>query len=355
MPAKDPSNSCEHHLNIQSTESPRQPHVHPAATSSPATVQLGPHPSLTSVKPRSRFSAYVSPPPLQPDPSNHLESPCILRKSDDDQDPFCKSFSLHNHHHQHHGHPRCSKWTALIESSLLVATFSVLIFTLSLHPLRNRLVLSLLLWKWVLLTLLLLSGRRISVFIDRTVIWLLNCYFDVRKSSVPIHCIFQARFAPGIGLCMWAILLVLYWKIMTKTAAREYHYHSLPRIINRILATILWSSLIWAVKTVVFRWMVSSFYKRLFFKWVKDIIYYRDVIRVLDGPKIGSCECEDDERPALRKKEEEEELAAARQLVRMIDDSTQLKDRLTDDEFDSHRAKQLFQHVSEPADPDSHK
>ncbi|XP_059302800.1 LOW QUALITY PROTEIN: mechanosensitive ion channel protein 6-like [Lycium ferocissimum] len=176
----------------------------------------------------------------------------------------------------------------LLSLILIIAAF---VSSLAIPVLREKRVFELELWKWELMVLVLISGRLVSGWLIRLVVYFIERNFLWRKRV--LYFVYGLRNA--VQNCIWLSLVLIAWQsIFDKKVERVTHGKVLPYV-SRIWVCLLVGTFIWLLKTLLVKVLAMSFHVNAFFDRIQESLFNQYVIETLSGPPIVEIEHEQEE------------------------------------------------------------
>ncbi|KAG0462145.1 hypothetical protein HPP92_020621 [Vanilla planifolia] len=165
----------------------------------------------------------------------------------------------------------------LIGLFIVVATLAC---SLTIRTLSRRTIWGLHLWKWEALLLVLISGRLLSGWAIRIVVFFLERNFLLRKRF--LYFVYGVRKA--VQNCIWLGLVLLAWhflfdkKVVSETKALSY--------VTKILFCLIVATVLRLIKTLLLKVLASSFHVSTYFDRIQEALFNQYVIETLSGPPL---------------------------------------------------------------------
>lgn len=173
----------------------------------------------------------------------------------------------------------------------LILLVAALICSLTINVLKKRDIFGLELWKWVVMVLVLISGRLVSGWGIRIVVFFVERNFLLRKRV--LYFVYGLRNA--VQNCVWLALVLIAWQcIFDKKVERVTKAKVLPYV-TRVWVCLLVGTLIWLVKTLLVKVLASSFHVNTFFDRIQESLFNQYVIQTLSGPPLIEIQHEQEE------------------------------------------------------------
>ncbi|XP_020599120.1 mechanosensitive ion channel protein 6-like [Phalaenopsis equestris] len=174
---------------------------------------------------------------------------------------------------------KISKW-AILELIGLFLVLGALICSLAMPKLARQTVWGLHLWKWELLVLVLMSGRLLSGWLVRIIVFFLERNFFLRKRF--LYFVYGVRRA--VQNCIWFGLVLLAWhflfdkKVVGETKVLSY--------ITKILFCLIVATVLRLIKTLLVKVLASSFHVSTYFDRIQEALFNQYIIETLSGPPL---------------------------------------------------------------------
>ncbi|KAL2522290.1 Mechanosensitive ion channel protein 6 [Forsythia ovata] len=188
---------------------------------------------------------------------------------------------------------RKMKFSALsiLQLVSLILIIAALVCSLTINLLKKRIIFKLQLWKWELMVLVLISGRLVSGWGIRIVVFLFERNFMLRKRV--LYFVYGLRNA--VQNCIWLALVLIAWQcIFDKKVERLTNKDVLPYV-TKIWVCLLVGTLIWLFKTLLVKVLASSFHVSTFFDRIQESLFNQYVIETLSGPPLIEIQHEQEE------------------------------------------------------------
>ncbi|XP_023741447.1 mechanosensitive ion channel protein 6 [Lactuca sativa] len=176
---------------------------------------------------------------------------------------------------------RYNKWT-LLQLFGLILILAALICSLTIPYFKNKEIYDLVLWKWGVMMLVLISGRLVSGWGIRVLVNLIEGNFLLRKKV--LYFVYGLRKA--VQNCVWLTLVLIAWQcIFDKKVERMAHGKVLPYV-TKIWICLLVGTIVWLLKTLLVKVLASSFHVSTFFDRIQESLFNQYVIETLSGPPV---------------------------------------------------------------------
>ncbi|THG03375.1 mechanosensitive ion channel protein 6-like [Camellia sinensis] len=239
--------------------------------------------SLLNAKTKSRL---MDPPEQDQRSQRMMKSGFLGRSSEiDEDDPF-----LDEDLPEEYKMMKFSTWS-VIQLVSLILIIAALACTLAIPRFRKKRLFELELWKWELMILVLISGRLVSGWAIRIVVFFIERNFLLRKRV--LYFVYGVRNA--VQNCIWLSLVLIAWQcIFDKRVERVTNRQVLP-FVTRIWICLLVGTLIWLLKTLLLKVLASSFHVSTFFDRIQESLFNQYVIETLSGPPLIEIQQEQEE------------------------------------------------------------
>ncbi|XP_075509469.1 mechanosensitive ion channel protein 8-like [Primulina tabacum] len=188
---------------------------------------------------------------------------------------------------------KCSA-LSVIQLLGLILIVAALVCSLTIKFFRKRTLFELELWKWVLMVLVLISGRLVSGCAIRIVVFFIERNFLLRKRV--LYFVYGLR--KPVQNCVWLTLVLIAWQsIFDERVERVTDGKILPYV-TKIWVCLLVGTLILLLKTLIVKVLASSFHVSTFFDRIQEALFTQYVIETLSGPPLIEIQLvqEDEER-----------------------------------------------------------
>ncbi|GLT65490.1 hypothetical protein SLA2020_379210 [Shorea laevis] len=155
-----------------------------------------------------------------------------------------------------------------------------LISSLTLPSLRMKNLWILELWKWEILVLVVLSGRLISGWIVRIIVFFIEMNFLLSKRV--LYFVYALRNI--VKNSLWMVMILIVWQYLIGKKVVKETNSNLVRLVAKVLVCVVVSLMVWLVKTLLVKVLASSFHKSTYFDRILDSLFNQYVIEALSGP-----------------------------------------------------------------------
>ncbi|KAL6011814.1 hypothetical protein ACLOJK_002280 [Asimina triloba] len=201
----------------------------------------------------------------------------LLGTEEDDDDPFFDEDIPDRFSKEHLGTATILEWVSLI-TILIFFICSILI-----PYLKRKEVLSLHLWKWEVLVLVLICGRLVSGWVIKIAVFFIERNFLLHRRV--LYFVYSVR--KSVQNFLWLSMVLIAWRfLLDRKVQIETKNKHLPYI-TKVLVCLLVASLINLIKTVLVKSLASSFHVNAYFDRIQEALFNQYVIETLSGsPQI---------------------------------------------------------------------
>ncbi|KAG5542851.1 hypothetical protein RHGRI_015819 [Rhododendron griersonianum] len=260
---------------------------------------LGRKSGLLMTKTKSRLLD----PPEQDNRSQRLmKSGFIGRGSEiDDDDPFLDD-DLPDEY-------RKMKFNTLSVLQLvsLILIVAALVCTLTIQMLSEKKLFALELWKWEVMVLVLISGRLVSGWAIRVVVFFIERNFLLRKRV--LYFVYGVKNA--VQNCIWLGLVLIAWQCIFDKKVESLTDGQVLPFVNRVWVCLLVGTVIWLLKTLLVKVLASSFHVSTFFDRIQESLFNQYVIETLSGQPLMEIQHEQEEEEKMMSEVEKLQSAGA--------------------------------------------
>ncbi|KAL0393756.1 UNVERIFIED_CONTAM: Mechanosensitive ion channel protein 5 [Sesamum latifolium] len=269
----------QNHKNHSITESQPKTNLSTEAKPPPTAQNLR---RLSFSKPKARFvefshpvnQKFVSEPEFEP-----------LNASDDSDEESSEDDEEYDEEGHRMQKPKKKKkfkikWRILVEWTLFVLISTSLICSLTISTLKNQLKYGLELWRWCLMILVTFSGRLVSEWIIKIVVFFIERNFMLREKV--LYFVYGLR--KSIQNCVWLGLVLLSWMFIFN--AKLHKKNKLLEKVFQALVAVLIGATIWLVKIILVKVLASSFHVTTYFDRMKESVFHHYVLDTLSGPPM---------------------------------------------------------------------
>ncbi|XP_031123806.1 mechanosensitive ion channel protein 10-like [Ipomoea triloba] len=173
-------------------------------------------------------------------------------------------------------------WRAVVEWGLFLIIMTCLISSLTISSLKHSFRLGLELWKWCLLVLVIFSGRLVSGWVVRFMVFLIERNFMLREKVM--YFVYGLR--KSFQNCVWLGLVLLAWTFMF-----NWQVHKENKMVKKVfqaLVAVLVGATVWLIKIVLVKVLASSFHVTTYFDRMKESVFHHYVLETLSGPPMDT-------------------------------------------------------------------
>ncbi|KAL7122623.1 hypothetical protein ACP275_01G055600 [Erythranthe tilingii] len=172
------------------------------------------------------------------------------------------------------------RWRILIEWILFVIMTTSLICSLTVDSFKNQLKYGLEPWRWFLMVLVMFSGRLVSGWIIRIIVFFIERNFMLREKV--LYFVYGLR--KSIQNCVWLGLVLVSWTFIFN--AKLHEQNKLLGKVFQALVAVLIAATIWLVKIILVKVLASSFHVATYFDRMKESVFQHYVLDTLSGPPM---------------------------------------------------------------------
>lgn len=211
----------------------------------------------------------------------------------------------------------------LIEWIFFIIISSALICSLTIP---NRVKYGLDLWRWILIILVVFSGRLLSGWIIKIIVFLIERNFMLREKV--LYFVYGLR--KSIQNCVWLGLVLLSWTIIFN-ATLHRNSRLLAKVFQALVAVLI-AATIWLVKIILVKVLASSFHVATYFDRMKESVFQHYVLETLSGPPMDDVSYEEAHR---------RNLGVSRSLPAKLRETRVLSKRLGSRKIDIEKLRKL--------------
>ncbi|KAL1533384.1 mechanosensitive ion channel protein 8-like [Salvia divinorum] len=173
----------------------------------------------------------------------------------------------------------------------LIIIIAALVCSLTIELFKRKKIFQLDLWKWELMVLVLISGRLVSGWAIRIVVFCIERNFLLRKRV--LYFVYGLRNA--VQNCVWLALVLIAWQCIFDNKVKRVTNSSILPYVTKVWVCLLVGTLIWLLKTLLVKVLASSFHVSTFFDRIQESLFNQYVIQTLSGPPLIELELEQEE------------------------------------------------------------
>ncbi|XP_021753007.1 mechanosensitive ion channel protein 6-like [Chenopodium quinoa] len=185
----------------------------------------------------------------------------------------------------------------ILEWVSLVILIGSLVCSLVIPVLRHKSIWKLKLWKWEVFGLSLISGRLVSGWVIKVLVFFIERNFLLRKRVL----YFVYGLKKAVQNVIWLGLLILTWHCIFDNKVATQATSEPLKIVTKLLVIGEGGAVLWLLKTLMVKVCASTFHVNAFFDRIQESLFNQFVIETLSAPPLFD----------LRSAREEEERAMA--------------------------------------------
>lgn len=170
--------------------------------------------------------------------------------------------------------------SSLIEWVLFLVMMTCLICSLTISTIKEKFKWGLEIWKWCLMLLVIISGRLVSGWVIRCLVFLIERNFMLREKV--LYFVYGLR--RSFQNCVWLGLVLLAWTFMFN--AQVHKKNKILKKVFQALVAVLIGATIWLIKIVLVKVLASSFHVATYFDRMKESVFHHYVLDTLSGPPM---------------------------------------------------------------------
>ncbi|KAL6995927.1 hypothetical protein U1Q18_006061 [Sarracenia purpurea var. burkii] len=171
---------------------------------------------------------------------------------------------------------------SLLQLVSLILIIAALACSLAIRRFRKKRLFELELWKWELMVLVLISGRLVSGWAIRIVVFFIERNFLLRKRV--LYFVYGVRNA--VQNCIWLGLVLIAWQFIFDKKVESVTDGKVLPFVTKIWICLLVGTLVWLLKTLLVKVLASSFHVSTFFDRIQESLFNQYVIETLSGPPL---------------------------------------------------------------------
>ncbi|CDP14934.1 unnamed protein product [Coffea canephora] len=168
----------------------------------------------------------------------------------------------------------------LVEWILFIIILTCLICSLTISSLKNKLKWGLEIWKWCLMIMVVFSGRLVSGWLIKFLVFLIERNFMLREKV--LYFVYGLR--KSFQNCVWLGLVLLAWTFMFNMEVQKNN-KMLKKVFQALVAVLIGAT-IWLIKIVLVKVLASSFHVATYFDRMKESVFHHYVLDTLSGPPM---------------------------------------------------------------------
>ncbi|XP_048133751.1 mechanosensitive ion channel protein 10-like [Rhodamnia argentea] len=158
----------------------------------------------------------------------------------------------------------------------------LLIASLTISKLRNKVIWELQLWRWCLLMLAIFCGRLVTDWLINILVFLIEKDYLLKPNV--LYFLFALKDSTEVFAWLCLVLLAWVW-LINPGVKRSRHTTKILNWVTRALASCLMGAALWLVKTFLIKLLAASFQCKRFFVPIQEYVFHHHVIRTLSGPR----------------------------------------------------------------------
>lgn len=196
---------------------------------------------------------------------------------------------------------------SVIQLVSLILIIAALACTLTINMLSKKKLFQLELWKWEVMVLVLISGRLVSGWVIRGVVFFIERNFLLRKRV--LYFVYGVRNA--VQNCIWLGLVLIAWQCIFDKKVESLTNGQVLPFVNRVWVCLLVGTVIWLLKTLLVKVLASSFHVSTFFERIQESLFNQYVIETLSGQPLMEIKHEQEEEEKVMAEVEKLQSAGA--------------------------------------------
>lgn len=171
---------------------------------------------------------------------------------------------------------------------LLLVAFAC---TLFISDLKAQKLWNLPLWKWEILSMVIICGHLVSGWAIRVIVFFIESNF-LSKIRI-LYFVYGMRKA--VQNCLWLGLVLIAWYLVVEEKIVKDDKSQVLHILTKVLICLLVGTILWLVKTFLVKVLASSFHVNAFFNRIKVSLIKQYVIKKFSGHPIHAKQSEQEE------------------------------------------------------------
>ncbi|GFP98242.1 mechanosensitive ion channel protein 8 [Phtheirospermum japonicum] len=180
---------------------------------------------------------------------------------------------------------------SILQLLSLILIIAALVCSLTINIFKRIKIVGLELWKWELMVLVLISGRLVSGWAIRIVVFSVERNFLLRKRV--LYFVYGLRNA--VQNCVWLSLVLVAWQCIFDKKVEKVTKSQILPYVTKIWVCLLVGTLVWLLKTLIVKVLASSFHVSTFFDRIQEALFNQYVIETLSGPPLVEIQHEQEE------------------------------------------------------------
>ncbi|KAK6934886.1 Mechanosensitive ion channel MscS [Dillenia turbinata] len=238
-------------------------------------------------KPKARFAECKV--PLLQKPSTETNGSFEIfyednEEEEDDDDEWNEEFDEYGEEGtrgKYHGMKRRKMMRrTIVEWLLFITILTCLICSLTISSIKHKKAWGLEIWRWCLMVMVIFSGRLVSGWVMRFLVFLITRNFMLKERVL----YFVYGLWKSFQNCVWLGLVLLAWTFIFN--ARLHKKNSMVKKTFQFLVAVLIGATIWLIKIVLVKLLVSSFHVATYFDRMKESVFHHYILETLSGPPL---------------------------------------------------------------------
>ncbi|XAR70720.1 hypothetical protein NMG60_11027681 [Bertholletia excelsa] len=212
------------------------------------------------------------------EPLNPIDSPTTTSDSSDEEIENDDGDEVPGHQ-KYRRRKRKVQWRTVVEWVLFLVILTCLICSLTIESLKNHVTWGLEMWKWCLMVMVVFSGRLVSGWVMRLVVFVIERNFMLRERV--LYFVYGLR--KSFQNCVWLGLVLLSWTFMFSNVRKK---NKILKKVFQGLVAVLIGATIWLLKIVLVKVLASSFHVKTYFDRMKESVFHHYILDTLSGPPM---------------------------------------------------------------------
>ncbi|GMH26791.1 hypothetical protein Nepgr_028634 [Nepenthes gracilis] len=172
------------------------------------------------------------------------------------------------------------KLRVTVEWMLFLTILTCLVCSLTISSVKKQLTWGMEVWKWCLMVMVTFSGRLVSGWVIRFLVFVIERNFMLRERV--LYFVYGLR--RSIQNCVWLGLVLLAWTCMFDAKVQKKN-----KMLNKVfqaLVAVLIGATIWLLKIVLVKMLASSFHVTAYFDRMMESVFHHYILDTLSGPPM---------------------------------------------------------------------
>nr|XP_043625162.1 mechanosensitive ion channel protein 10-like [Erigeron canadensis] len=176
------------------------------------------------------------------------------------------------------------KMKVLLEWVIFLFLVGCLVASLTVKRLKNEMVWSLELWKWVVLITVIICGMLVTNWLMHFIVLLIELNFLLKKKVL----YFVHGLKKSVQVCVWFTVVLITWASLfdRQTVKRSKTADKILNYITWTIVALLVGAIMWLLKTLLLKILAASFHVSNFFDRIQESIFLQYVMLTLSGPPV---------------------------------------------------------------------